>query len=93
MKAAVRKKRMLEMVQLSEYTVNQLEKAGKFPKRFPLSNRTVAWNQDEVEAWLDHRQANPEEIEVETNECREGMFEKNPNHIKARERAEKQAAI
>ncbi|WP_271311476.1 helix-turn-helix transcriptional regulator [Yersinia intermedia] len=91
MKAAIRKKKMLEKVQLSEYTINQLEKAGKFPKRFPLTNRTVAWNLDEVEAWLDQRQANPDE--VEPNECMDGMFEKNPNHIKARKRAEQHARI
>ncbi|HDL6893890.1 helix-turn-helix transcriptional regulator [Yersinia enterocolitica] len=91
MKAAIRKKKMLEMVQLSEDTINRLEKSGKFPKRFPLTNRTVAWNQDEVEAWLDQRQANPDE--VEPNECMGGMFEKNPNHIKARKRAEQHVRI
>ncbi|AIN19926.1 prophage CP4-57 regulatory family protein [Yersinia rochesterensis] len=91
MKAAIRKKKMLEIVQLSEDTINRLEKAGMFPKRFPLTNRTVAWNRDEVEAWLDLRQANPDE--VEPNESMGPMFEKNPNHIKARKRAEQHARI
>ncbi|NIL23504.1 AlpA family phage regulatory protein [Yersinia mollaretii] len=84
MKAAIRKKKLLAIVPLSEYTIDQLEKAGKFPKRFPLTNGTVAWNLDEVEAWLDHRQVNPDE--VETNERVKNMVKNNPNHIKAQEK-------
>ncbi len=56
MKAAVDKKELLRMVPMSESTINSLEKAGEFPKRFAMTNRTVAWNRDEVESWLDARQ-------------------------------------
>nr|AXH01862.1 Transcriptional regulator [Serratia marcescens]AXH02085.1 Transcriptional regulator [Serratia marcescens]AXH02494.1 Transcriptional regulator [Serratia marcescens]AXH02759.1 Transcriptional regulator [Serratia marcescens] len=42
---------------MSESQITKLEKAGEFPQRFALTNRTVAWNLDEVEAWLDKQQA------------------------------------
>lgn len=90
MKAAIRKEKLLEIVPLSESTINKLEKEGEFPKRFAITDSLVAWNQDEIEAWLDERQARNE---VETDERLKKMVEKNPNHIKARQRAEKQAAI
>lgn len=45
------------MVPMSESQITKLEKAGEFPQRFALTNRTVAWNLDEVEAWLDEQQA------------------------------------
>lgn len=45
------------MVPMSESQITKLEKAGEFPQRFALTNRTVARNLDEVEAWLDEQQA------------------------------------
>ena len=57
MKAAIRKPQLLAMVPMSESQITKLEKAGEFPQRFALTNRTVAWNLDEVEAWLDKQQA------------------------------------
>ena len=57
MKAAIRKPQLLAMVPMSESQITKLEKAGEFPQRFALTNRTVAWNKDEVEAWLDKQQA------------------------------------
>ncbi|BEM00835.1 AlpA family phage regulatory protein [Serratia bockelmannii] len=57
MKAAIRKPQLLAMVPMSESQITKLEKAGDFPQRFALTNRTVAWNLDEVEAWLDKQQA------------------------------------
>lgn len=45
------------MVPMSESQITKLEKAGEFPQRFALTNRTVAWNLDEVEASLDEQQA------------------------------------
>ena len=38
------------MVPMSESQITKLEKAGEFPQRFALTNRTVARNLDEVEA-------------------------------------------
>ncbi len=91
MKAAVRKDKLLSMVPLSEYAIDKLEKAGDFPKRFPITSRAVAWNQDEVEEWLDKRQANPDQIERDPSLSKKN--ERNPNHIKARERAEQHAGM
>ncbi|WP_308563948.1 AlpA family phage regulatory protein [uncultured Klebsiella sp.] len=58
MRAAVRKSELVKIVPLSFYAIDKLEKAGEFPRRFPLTERVVAWNRDEVEAWLDARQQN-----------------------------------
>lgn len=57
MKKALSKKELLQVVPLSFYTINALEKAGEFPKRFAITQGRVAWNGDEVEVWLDARQA------------------------------------
>ncbi|WP_260512653.1 helix-turn-helix transcriptional regulator [Serratia fonticola] len=57
MKTAIDKKKLLQIVPLSFYTINALEKAGEFPKRFAITEGRVAWNGDEVEVWLDARQA------------------------------------
>jgi prophage regulatory protein len=56
MKAAIGRQQLLAKVPLSWYTINALEKAGKFPKRFTITEGRVAWNSDEVEVWLDTRQ-------------------------------------
>ena len=56
MKRALSRKDLLQVVPLSWYTINSLEKAGEFPKRFAITPGRVAWNYDEVEAWLDARQ-------------------------------------
>ena len=63
MHAAVRKEELIKLVPLSFYAIDKLEKDGDFPKRFSLTPRVVAWNRDEVEAWLDARQQNPDLIE------------------------------
>ncbi|MEI7113491.1 MULTISPECIES: helix-turn-helix transcriptional regulator [Serratia] len=56
MKAAIDKKKLMQIVPLSWSTINALEKAGEFPKRFAITESRVAWNSDEVEVWLDGRQ-------------------------------------
>ncbi|EMQ1846659.1 AlpA family phage regulatory protein [Escherichia coli] len=50
MKGALGKKELLAVVPLSWSTIDRMERAGEFPKR-------CAWNRDEVERWLDERQA------------------------------------
>lgn len=57
MKKALGKKELLLMVPLSMSTIGRLEKAGKFPQRFWITDRRCAWNSEEVERWLDERQA------------------------------------
>lgn len=46
------RKATTERVSLSGSQIDRLEKAGKFPKRIPLSERRVAWLLSEVEAWM-----------------------------------------
>ena len=37
--------------------INRLEAAGRFPRRFRLGDRQVAWPADEVDPWLAERMA------------------------------------
>ncbi len=90
MKGAIRKEKLLEMVPLSEYTIDKLEAAGEFPKRFPLTSRAVAWNRDEVEAWLDSRQCNPGAVDRDPSLS--AKFKANPNHQKRGARSAGRAA-
>ena len=62
MKGALNKDQLVEKTSLSMSTIDTLEKAGEFPKRFYITDRRAAWNEDEVESWLDHRQANSPEV-------------------------------
>ncbi|WP_260512652.1 helix-turn-helix transcriptional regulator [Serratia fonticola] len=55
MKAAINKKGLKQIVPLSDSTISRLEKQGKFPPRFNLAGG-VAWNLEEIEAWLDLQQ-------------------------------------
>lgn len=57
MKKAYGKKELVQVVPLSISVIEQLEREGKFPKRFYITDRRAAWNADEIEAWLDERQA------------------------------------
>ncbi|KWX27591.1 DNA-binding protein [Pseudomonas aeruginosa] len=41
------------MIPLSERTIYNFEKQGKFPRRIALSSRKVVWDLAEVEAWID----------------------------------------
>ncbi len=63
MLAALRKEELKKLVPLSFYAIDKLEKDGDSPKRFSLTPRVVDWNRDEVKAWLDARQQNPDLIE------------------------------
>jgi len=37
---------------LSRVTIWRLEKKGKFPKRYSISERRVAWRDDEINDWI-----------------------------------------
>ena len=41
----------------SRVHVDRLEKAGNFPRRIKLGANSVAWFEDEVDAWLEERRA------------------------------------
>lgn len=47
------RRRLHEIVPLSERTVFDMEQRGEFPKRFTLSARRVAWDLAEVEQWME----------------------------------------
>lgn len=51
------RRRLHEIVPLSERTIFDMEKRGEFPQRFTLSARRVAWDLAEVEAWIEERQS------------------------------------
>jgi prophage regulatory protein len=57
MKGALGKKELLAVVPLSWSTIDRMERAGEFPKRWYITDKRCAWNRDEVERWLDERQA------------------------------------
>ncbi len=40
---------------LSRTTIWRLERAGKFPARFKISNKAVGWSAQEVENWLEQK--------------------------------------
>ena len=56
MKGALGKKELLAVVPLSWSTIDRMERAGEFPKRWYITDKRCAWNRDEVERWLDERQ-------------------------------------
>lgn len=46
-----------EMIPFTRQHILRLEKAGKFPKRFKIGARRVAWLLSEIEAWVAERAA------------------------------------
>lgn len=56
-KRALGKKELLAIVPLSLSTIYRLEKKGVFPLRWHITDGRCVWNADEVERWLDERQA------------------------------------
>jgi prophage regulatory protein len=54
-KTLINRKRLLNIIPLSERTILDMEKRGEFPRRFALTPRAVAWDLQEVEAWMDQQ--------------------------------------
>lgn len=50
------------MVPLSWSTIDRLEAAGEFPKRWYITDRRCVWTQEEVEQWLDKRKAESPDV-------------------------------
>lgn len=65
MKRAIRREELREIVPLADSTIYELEKKGDFPARFYLTPRTVAWDLDDVQAWLAKRKAAGAELQGE----------------------------
>lgn len=55
----LRRPDLVAIVGLSRATLDRLEAAGDFPKRFQLApgGRSVGWRGDEVAAWIERRTA------------------------------------
>lgn len=57
-KRTIRRQQLHEIVPLADTTIYDMEQRGDFPRRFNLTSRTVVWDLDEVQGWLeDRRQA------------------------------------
>ncbi len=46
---------VLELTGLSRTTIWRLERGGRFPTRFRLSENSVGWDKDEVLEWIKSR--------------------------------------
>lgn len=44
-----------EKVGLSRTAIYKLIAAGAFPRQISIAPRTVAWSQDDLEAWIEER--------------------------------------
>lgn len=49
----IKRKQLLQKVPLSERTILDMEKRGEFPRRFTISQSLVAWDLDEIDAWIE----------------------------------------
>jgi len=52
MKRFIGKKELRTIVLYSIQHITRLEQAGKFPKRIRLGENRVAWDSDEIQAWM-----------------------------------------
>lgn len=56
-KTLINKKKLLAMIPLSERAIYNMEQRGEFPRRIALTSRNVAWDLEEVEAWIEARKS------------------------------------
>ena len=59
-KRLIRRDILRRKVPLSDSHIYELEKAGKFPARIQLTPRCVAWDEAEIDAWIEERKAEAE---------------------------------
>lgn len=55
MKKLIRLPVVMACTGLSRSEIYRLESLGRFPVRVPLSPRSTAWDEDEVQAWVRRR--------------------------------------
>lgn len=53
----LRRAQVIQKTGISQATIFRLEKAGDFPLHFLLSPRCAVWFEDEIDAFLEERQA------------------------------------
>jgi prophage regulatory protein len=51
----IRRAQLLMMVPYTPQHIWLLEKQNKFPKRIPIGPNSIAWDLDEVRAWIDQK--------------------------------------
>lgn len=51
----LRVKQVKDITGLSIASIYRFEKAGKFPKRFHLSEKLVGWKMSDIQAWINSR--------------------------------------
>lgn len=51
-RVVINRKQLKSKVPLCERTILDLEKRGKFPKRFSVTARVVVWDLSEVDDWI-----------------------------------------
>ena len=64
MTTLINKRTLMAMIPLSEKGIYNLEKRGEFPRRIALTSRNVAWDLDEVEAWIEERKASGRQAQM-----------------------------
>ena len=52
-----KRRQPLQKVPLCERTILNLEKRGQFPRRFTITSRLLAWDLNEVDAWIAEQQS------------------------------------
>lgn len=52
MRRILRRPKVEAMTGLGRTRIEELEKAGRFPAKYRISDRAVGWRSDEVEAWI-----------------------------------------
>lgn len=51
----IRRKRVLEKIPIRRTALRDAVKAGKFPKPITILGRTLVWDEDEVDEWVEAR--------------------------------------
>lgn len=60
----IRRDQLAQIVPLADTTIYDMEIRGEFPRRFSLTSRSVAWDLDEVCAWLEKRRKDSQEKRI-----------------------------
>jgi prophage regulatory protein len=58
-KQFIRRKALVEKVGLCASSIDNLERAGKFPKHFLITPRCAVWDLAAVEDWMSARETTP----------------------------------
>lgn len=58
----INRKTLHKMIPLAERTIYDMEKRGEFPRRIALTSRNVAWDLNEVQAWIKARKSSNDQV-------------------------------